>query len=255
MKEVNRIITESGLSKVNVAKYLGVSRQMLYNYLALKTINEIPKDKGYKLLNLFGVTKEEELKRIKVDQKFIEEVEKRLDEVLDNNFSRDNTFNIPGLNKKEQELFTDIVSLLKEKLTDEKQDTTYDTLRYLYYFLQTMDRVEELKYILVYMAKNNCFIPPLEFVYDEDKQYSFEGIFYTAMTLYSNKGAAKNKVMEAHKRFEQDIESKKEEKLSRTQELNSFRIQALQELGYTSITDNNAKEVFEKIAEIMSRKF
>ena len=31
MNEVNRIINESGISKVNVAKFLGVSRQMLYN--------------------------------------------------------------------------------------------------------------------------------------------------------------------------------------------------------------------------------
>ena len=34
-----------------------------------------------------------------------------------------------------------------------------------------------------------------------------------------------------------------------------FKTQALNELGYTSINENNAKEVFEKIAEIMSRKF
>ena len=37
MNEVNRIINESGISKVNVAKFLGVSRQMLYNYLALSS--------------------------------------------------------------------------------------------------------------------------------------------------------------------------------------------------------------------------
>ena len=33
MKEVARIINETNISKVSVAKYLGVSRQMLYNYL------------------------------------------------------------------------------------------------------------------------------------------------------------------------------------------------------------------------------
>ena len=53
---------------------------------------------------------------------------------------------------------------------------------------------------------------------------------------------------------QQDIEHKKEEKLSRTQELNSAKVQALAELGYTEINEDNAKEVFEKIAEIQSRK-
>ena len=35
MKELNILLTELGISKVRLAKYLGVSRQMLYNYLAL----------------------------------------------------------------------------------------------------------------------------------------------------------------------------------------------------------------------------
>ena len=46
----------------------------------------------------------------------------------------------------------------------------------------------------------------------------------------------------------------KEEKLSRTQELTNFKQQALKELGYNFVNEDNAKEVFEKIAEIMSRK-
>ena len=77
---------------------------------------------------------------------------------------------------------------------------------------------------------------------------------FSAMTLYNNGGASKNKLGESHKRFVQNIEQKKEEKLSRTQELNTVKIQALKELGYTEINEDNAKEVFEKIAEIQSRK-
>ena len=48
--------------------------------------------------------------------------------------------------------------------------------------------------------------------------------------------------------------AKKEDKLSRTQELTNFKQLALKELGYSCVSENNAKEVFEKIAEIMSRK-
>ena len=45
-----------------------------------------------------------------------------------------------------------------------------------------------------------------------------------------------------------------EEKLSRTLELNSAKVQALRELGYAEINEKNAAEVLEKIAEIQSRK-
>ena len=37
-------------------------------------------------------------------------------------------------------------------------------------------------------------------------------------------------------------------------ELNTFKVQALKELGLTQITEENASLVFEKIAEIQSRK-
>ena len=86
-----------------------------------------------------------------------------------------------------------------------------------------------------------------------EKQFIFEGILYSALTLYNNGGASRSKLAESHRRFVQEIEKKNEEKLSRTQQLNTVRIQALKELGYTEINVNNAEEVFEKIAEIESR--
>ena len=42
--------------------------------------------------------------------------------------------------------------------------------------------------------------------------------------------------------------------MSRTLELNVIRIQALKELGYTSVNESNFAEVLEKITEIESRK-
>ena len=41
--------------------------------------------------------------------------------------------------------------------------------------------------------------------------------------------------------------------MSRTQELNTAKVQALRELGYDEINTQNASEVFDKIAEIQSR--
>ena len=77
---------------------------------------------------------------------------------------------------------------------------------------------------------------------------------FSALTLYSNGGASRSKLAESHKRWENELSRKKEEKLSRTQELNSAKVLALRELGYDEINESNASEVFDKIAEITSRK-
>ena len=74
------------------------------------------------------------------------------------------------------------------------------------------------------------------------------------MVLYNNGGANKDRLIESHRKFVQDIDQKHEERLSRTQELNSAKVQALKELGYTEINEDNATEVLEKMAEIQSRK-
>ena len=47
MKELNNVLTELGISKVRLSKYLGVSRQMLYNYLALPTLGDWPNQLNY----------------------------------------------------------------------------------------------------------------------------------------------------------------------------------------------------------------
>ena len=124
----------------------------------------------------------------------------------------------------------------------------------MYHFLQSMDTSKETKYILGYVAKATGFVKPLEFVFDEEEQFRFESILFSAMTLYTNGGVSQGKVAESHKRFVNQIEHKLEEKMSRTMELNSAKVQALKELGYTEISEDNAAEVLAKIVEIQSRK-
>ena len=114
--------------------------------------------------------------------------------------------------------------------------------------------MKELKYILGYVAKSGGYIKPNVFDFNEEHQYIFESIMYSAMTLYANGGASKSKLSESHHRWEAELERKNEEKLSRTQELNTAKVQALRELGYTEINERNASEVFDKIAEIQARK-
>ena len=256
MNRLNELLQELWISKVRLAKYLGVSRQMVYNYLELDDINKWPKEKKILLYKLLDITDDSDqaLDKIVVTTDYLMSVENRLNQGMKNSNDLDNYLDLKNLNKESQVLLTDIINLLKEKLSDEeRREENYYALLYLFHMLQSMSNVPEIKYIFGYMSKITGFTKPDEFKFNEDKQFIFEGILYSALTLYNNGGASRSKLAESHRRFVQEIEKKNEEKLSRTQQLNTVRIQALKELGYTEINVNNAEEVFEKIAEIESR--
>ena len=256
MRKLNDLFQELGISKVRLAKYLGVSRQMVYNYLELDDINKWPKEKKLLLFKLLDVddASKLDLDSINVTTDYLMAVETRLNNGVKNSSDLEASFDLKGLNKESQILLSDITYLIKEKLVDDDTQENYYAMLYLYHLLQSIDNVPEIKYILGYMSKTTGFTNPNEFKFQEDKQFIFEGILYSALTLYNNGGASRSKLAESHKRFVQEIEQKNEEKLSRTQQLNTIRIQALKELGYTEINESNAAEVFEKIAEIQSRK-
>lgn len=257
MNSLSELLQELGISKVRLAKYLNVSRQMVYNYLELEDLNKWPKEKKILLLKLLDIEDGDEgtIKGIKITTDYLMSVENRLNQGVKSSSDLDSFFDMKGLNKSEQTLIADITYLIKEKLLEEnKKEENYNAMNYLYHMLQSIDNVPEIKYILGYMSKTTGFISPDEFVFDEERQFIFEGILYSALTLYNNGGASRSKLAESHKRFVQEIEQKNEEKLSRTQQLNTIKIQALRELGYNQINEQNAAEVFEKIAEIQSRK-
>lgn len=256
MDQLNEILHELGISKVKLAKYLGVSRQMIYNYLEMDDINKWPKDKKVLLLNLLGIKSVSEIDNIKVDTDYILDVEARLNNIVQtgNKINARNIDIFGNLGAKQKELLSDIINLAKEHL-EEDDDDSYNTYKYLYNFMQTMNSSKELKYILAYVAKASGFVEPMEFKFNEDEQFVFESILFSGMSLFNGGGASKTKITECHKRFVNQIQHKQEEKLSRTLELNTFKVQALKELGYTSINEQNASEVLEKIAEIQSRKF
>lgn len=257
MNRLNELLQELGISKVRLAKYLGVSRQMVYNYLELDDINKWPKEKKILLFKLLDIEDGEDgtIKAIKVTTDYLMSVESRLNQGVKSSSDMDSYFDMKGLNKEEQTLLADLTYLLKEKLLDEnKKEENYYAIEYLYHMMQSIDNVPEIKYIFGYMSKTTGFTNPEDYKFNEDKQFIFEGILYSALTLYNNGGASRSKLAESHKRFVQEIEQKNEEKLSRTQQLNTIKIQALKELGYTEINESNAQEVIEKIAEIESRK-
>ena len=255
MDRLNELLQELGLSKVKLAKYLGVSRQMVYNYLVLDSLDKWPKEKKVLLLQLLDIKdgSKKSIESITVDTDYLMEVEKRLNNAIKQSSSGDSVIDMAGLTKENKTLLSDFIFLIKEKLED-NTDENSSAIKYMYYMLQSMDNIPEIKYIMGYMAKSNGFIKPEEYAFDEDKQFIFEGILYSALTLYNNGGASKSKLAESHKRFIQEIEQKNEEKLTRTQQLSTVKIQALRELGYNDINAENAAEVFEKMAEIQTRK-
>jgi len=253
VEKINTILKKASISKVNLAKYLGVSRQMVYNYLDGENLSNIPHEKCQLLYKLLNVKSEQEIIDIELTNEYVESVGSKIFASKKVATQKDEVIELSGLKKEEQGIISDIVFILKEMLNEDKTKNSYVTMTYIYHFLQAMSNTKELKYILGYVSKAAGYTNPLDFAFDEEHQYVFESILYSAMTLYSNGGASKTKLSESHKRWETELARKTEEKLSRTQELNTAKVMALKELGYTEINEKNASEVFDKIAEIQSR--
>ena len=256
IEQLNKLLQELGISKVRLAKYLGVSRQMVYNYLELENINKWPKEKKILLLKLLDIEDGDEgtVSSIKVTTDYLLAVENRLTEGV-KEASENDYLDLKGLKKEEHALISDITFLIKEKLVESaNHEENFYALQYMYHMLQSMDNVPEIKYMLGYLSKLMGFTQPNVFKFNEDKQFIFEGIIHSAFGLYNNGGATKSRVMESRERFVSEIESKNEEKLSRTQQLFTLKVQALRELGYSQLNNENAAEVLEKISEIESRK-
>ena len=93
--------------------------------------------------------------------------------LISNTTNREIIADLKGFNKREQELITDIINLLKEKLMEDKSRDTYNTYLYLYHYLQSMETNDELKYLLAYMSKAMGFTDAMEFVYNKEKQFIF----------------------------------------------------------------------------------
>ena len=253
MSKVSNILSEIGVSKVRLAKYLGVSRQMLYNYLALNNLGDWPSEKATRLMQLLEIKKEQDLDNLEIDGEYIIKIDNKLNEGVKVQLAGSNLIDLKGFNRKEIEILSDIISLLKDKLRDDRTKDVYNSYIYLYHFLQSMENNRELKYLLCFVSKLMGFTEPNEFLFNSEQQFNFEAIIFSAFMLYNKGGASRSKLSDTHKRFVQEINRKHEEKLSRTQELTAVKEQALRELGYTTLTEENGKEVLEKIAEIQSR--
>ena len=121
---------------------------MLYNYLAMDSLSQWPKEKAVRLLALLNIEDEDGVSGVNVTSDYIIEVENRLNEGVKDSSNREVLADLKCFNKKEQEILADIINLLKEKLSEDKTKTTYNTYVYLYHYLQSMETNDELRYIL-----------------------------------------------------------------------------------------------------------
>ena len=122
MKNLNELLQELGISKVKLAKYLGVSRQMIYNYLELESLNKWPKEKKILLFKLLNIEdgSDEAISKIKVTAEYLEDIEARLNQNIKNLGDGEGYFDLKNLSKDEQTLVNDLIFLIKEKFTEER---------------------------------------------------------------------------------------------------------------------------------------
>ena len=149
MNKLNDILHELGISKVKLAKFLGVSRQMIYNYLEMDDINKWPKDKKVLLLNLLGIKSVDEIENIKVDTDYIMDVETRINSLFDSNSAssiNDGNSLLNGMGKNQKELLKNVIEALKERLDgdDEDSEEGYYTVKYLYSYQALITNINYL---------------------------------------------------------------------------------------------------------------
>lgn len=230
---------------------------MVYNYFDSKDLSKLPNEKCQLLFDLLDVSSEKEILDIEITNDYLQKIGSKIFDNKKSTSKKEELIDFGGLRKNEIEMITEISQMLKNILMEEKgrEGEAFATVEYVHHFIENLSSTKELKYLLGFFSKNFGYTAPDKYVFDENNQFVFESIMYSAITLYTNGGASRTRLAESHKRWEAMLESKKEEKLTRTQELNTAKIRALRELGYDEIDKSNASEVLDKIAEIMAQKF
>ena len=105
--KINLILKEAGISKVNLAKYLGVSRQMIYNYFDSNDLSKLSNDKCQLLFKLLGVKNEKELSEVEINDIYLQEVGSKIftnSRKSTNVPKKNEVIELSGLRREEQEL-------------------------------------------------------------------------------------------------------------------------------------------------------
>ena len=78
VEKINLILKKTNISKVNLAKYLGVSRQMVYNYLDGENLSKMPVEKSQLLFKLLEVKSSEEIDQKELTPEYLQSVSNKI---------------------------------------------------------------------------------------------------------------------------------------------------------------------------------
>ena len=162
VEKVNLILKKANISKVNLSKYLGVSRQMVYNYFDGDDLSKLPNEKCQLLFNLLDVTSEKEILDINITNDYLQRVGSKIFDTKKSTPKKEESIDLAGLKKDEIMLIGEISQMLKNILIENKgrEGEAYTTVEYVHHFIENLSTTKELKYILGYFSKNFGYTDP-----------------------------------------------------------------------------------------------
>ena len=98
VEKINLILKKTNISKVNLAKYLGVSRQMVYNYLDSDDLNKMPAEKSQLLFNLLEVKSCEEINEKELTDDYLQSVSNKVFSYKKTQPKKDEIIELAGIN-------------------------------------------------------------------------------------------------------------------------------------------------------------
>ncbi len=236
-------LDELHISKVELANYLKVSRQMVYNYLSMKSFSEWPIKKRIKMLDLLEVNNFDEIEDLKIDSKLLQNITQKLAsdeeaELLEGYKVLDDTSKC---------MVHDVIRLCED-------ETTRDYINVLLTLIEHAMISKDYKFLILYLSKTFEKTDPREFCEEEAEQMAFEGILFSAFNLFNSSKYSKDKTARVHEQFVKELENKKHVDPELTNTINITKFLAKNELGIEKIDDTNIDLVLEKMLEIQSRK-
>ena len=144
VEKINLILKKANISKVNLAKYLGVSRQMVYNYLDSSDLSKLPNEKCQMLFELLNVKSTNEILSLDINKEYLQNVGSK---IFDSNKEEDkkdvNSIDLTGLKKEEIELINDIILMIKNILIENKgrEGEALAIVNYLHHFIEKLNAI------------------------------------------------------------------------------------------------------------------
>ena len=108
VEKVNLILKKANISKVNLSKYLGVSRQMVYNYFDGDDLSKLPNEKCQLLFNLLDVSSEKEILDINITNDYLQRVGSKIFDTKKSTPKKEESIDLAGLKKDEIMLIGEI---------------------------------------------------------------------------------------------------------------------------------------------------